>query len=401
VNEVLDPSVVRLLEANAAVAKAPSYNPPNLWAYLTRSADQPPLPRPVYRHLDGVASAACLGLWLLLIAAAGWGVGGLWGGGWPAWLAVALPLVAGLADWREGHLNHQVALAPTGLRAERRLAWMDAYLAVRLGAIAAVVGGLAVVVTKIGPWLVLGSSDWRPIAALFGIDVLLLYFAGALAWSGAPMKEAGLASIVPLQGRRTPREVLAVLTRWADGDASEKGCALLTPPIARSLWRDILGFIPAYSVLLFVGTWLAWTMVESSGLPSPGTGVLWDLLSRHPHVWKIAALLTVGCALADWVEDAFHLGYLKSFPNPPRMASVRTALVATWVKFVLFFLGILATALAAAFLAGSELWQVLRLQKGGLSLLAAVATVVLFAFGVLDLLGRRRSERLDTTEPAR
>jgi hypothetical protein len=71
------------------------------------------------------------------------------------------------------------------------------------------------------------------------------------------------------------------------------------------------------------------------------------------------------------------------------------------VKFVLFFLGILATALATAFLAGSELWQVLRLQKGGLSLLAAVATVGLFAFGVLDLLGRRRSERLDTTEPAR
>jgi uncharacterized protein (DUF2235 family) len=141
VNEQLDASVETLRKQNNSRPGATPYLPPNLWEYLKRHEPGFSEPMPKHRYVGGGVSIGLLALWLALIGVAGWVIGAYVGV--QEWvLAVLLPALALFADWRESVLNHAVTLEPTGRRARRRLAWMNAYLVVRIAAISAILGGL-------------------------------------------------------------------------------------------------------------------------------------------------------------------------------------------------------------------------------------------------------------------
>src|SRR6185295_1034726 len=92
------------------------------------------------------------------------------------------------------------------------------------------------------------------------LDALLLTLGGSFAWAGAPMRAAGLGSIVPLQRARTSEQVAQCLRAWARGSSNADARELLMP-VVRSLWRDMLSLIPTYSLLFLCGSWIALSLV--------------------------------------------------------------------------------------------------------------------------------------------
>jgi uncharacterized protein (DUF2235 family) len=385
VNESVDPSAWKLLVADQSSAKP--YNPPNLWAYRQK----PNLPDkkiaaeltyapPRHHYLQGIGSYVWLIVWLGLLAMTGCALDRCLHVPWHI-LAIALPLLALFADWRESVLNHAVALEPDGDEAERKLAAMDLYLFWRLIFICAVVAGFVLVVIKISPWLIsIGPERW-PLLWLLALDVLVIQFGISAAWAAAPMADAGFGSVVQLQAAKTPDEVRTLLGHWTGEDFGEKGRQLLAP-VVRTLWRDILGFIPSYTVLLFLGTWMALSVFFTS----PGEGRLCVVLSTQRWTWGIAAGLAILCAIADWIEDRCHLSYIKRLANPPKGATVACARAATLAKYVLFFLGFVATGAAVAWLFSKEIPFIFSChpQAGLIPVAVLLFTAVLFYSRIRD-----------------
>jgi hypothetical protein len=288
-------------------------------------------------------------------------------------------LVAFLVDWRESVLNFQDALDPDGLPSERRKGWLDFYLALRLGALGLWAAG---VLYTLFCWL---RIDWPlsdAVCWLLVIDALLLWFMGGKAWAAGPMTDAGLGSIVALQRAPSPAAVKALLENWAKG----QGPAMLAP-VARTIWRDILGFIPAYSVTFFFGIWVLCS--------------LWLAKYSHPYLmhgllaWHRCAVFTAlgvaaVCAIADWVEDAIHLSHLRTFPNAPGGTAVLAGRVATGVKFLCFILGLWSTFAGALWLVKHVVWDLFQLHSGGIALLVAVATGFIVYGITLDFVSRTK-----------
>ncbi|HZF11330.1 MAG TPA: DUF2235 domain-containing protein [Thermoanaerobaculia bacterium] len=391
-NETLDRSVEELAQLD------PSYRPPNLWRYLKdHSPQHRDLPPPPHRYgEEGWRWWACLAGWLALIALAAWKLGGVLDNRYAPpfgtvswrWLAVAVPLLALLVDWRESVLNHKTTLYPDGMQAEKRLAWMDWYLGIRLAAITAAAAGLVLLVFQVGwTWLRRDLPLSQPLLWLFAITGLWIYFQAAMAWNGGPFKDAGLGSIVDLQLKRTPKAVQECLLGWAGDDATDAGRQTLMP-VVRSLWRDLLGFIPAYTVLLFVGTWLALSLSQN-GLPT------WDavgLLSHERSAWLPALLGALLCALADVVEDAGELHYVRRFPELPPPLLVAFTFAATCLKFVLFSVGLLFTGAATLVLAFMQLRGVADQQAGTIGGLGAACALLVASGAVKGLLSRPSGE---------
>ncbi len=286
-NETLDPSVREFAAAD------PTYAPPNLWRY--RSDHEPGFsaPPPAHHYVEpGGIWWLCLALWLALIALAGWQLGGwlesrlVWVAGIGAWrwLAIVAPLFALLADWRESSLNHKTTLEPEGMEAEKRLAWMDVYLTVRLGAIAAATAGLGILAFKLGwTWLrrdlSLPGPLWGSLVWLLVSVFLWVWFQTTLAWSEGPMTDAGLGSIVQLQRERTPSGVQRRLTRWAGSSGNGERRQVLMP-VVRALWRDMLAFIPVYTVFLFLGSWVALSLAKLYFWEALRSRASWDSSRR-------------------------------------------------------------------------------------------------------------------------
>jgi uncharacterized protein (DUF2235 family) len=160
VNEQLDASVEALRKENERAGATP-YLPPNLWEYLRRTQQGFSEARPEHRYVSGGVSVSLLVLWLAGIGLTGWEIGAHVGArGWV--LAILLPALALLADWREGVLNHAVALEPTSPSPKRRQTWMYACLVIRLGAIAAFVYGLGIALFQAMRWLIrlLQAIQW-------------------------------------------------------------------------------------------------------------------------------------------------------------------------------------------------------------------------------------------------
>jgi hypothetical protein len=354
VNEFVDPSAWQLLVEDQKSAKP--YNPPNLWAY--RQKPNPPdletaaplkYPPPRHRYLQGIGSYVWLIVWLGLIAMTGCALDRLLHVPWHI-LAVALPLLALLFDWRESVLNHAVALEPVGDKVERRLAFMYLYLFWRLVFICLVLAGIVLFVVMISPWLIkIGPKPW--LLWLLALDVLMIQCGISAAWAAAPMAGAGFGSVVQLQQAKTSDDVRKLLGGWTGGDFGEKGRQILAP-VARTLWRDKLGFIPSYTVLLFLGTWMALSLF----LTSPEEGRLCAVFSTHCWTLGVAAILAILCAIADWIEDQLHLSYIKRLAaDSPKGGTVACARAATLAKYVLFFLGFVATCAAVAWLFYQEI----------------------------------------------
>ena len=301
-NETLDPSVLEFAKADS------TYMPPNLWRYHKDADEGFPAPPPVHRYSDpGWRWWAFLLGWLALIALAGWKAGELldrWlqtSGAVSRWLALAAPLIALLVDWRESVLNHKIVLEPDGLEAEKRRAWKDVYMSIRLGALTAAVAGLLILAFHAGWTWLRPEPPSRLLLCLLVLDLLWIYFQASRAWAAGPMTDAGLGSIVPLQLARSPETVQERLAKWADHRVTEEGRGMLAP-VVRSLWRDMLAFIPAYTVTLFLGSWLAlslgWRLL--AGLPLNDSLAL---LSPGPYLWGPALAGALLCALADYLED--------------------------------------------------------------------------------------------------
>lgn len=294
------------------------------------------LEEPPHIYLDGKAARGWLARWLFAI---GWGGGliaGLLGGGRWYWLAVVLPLVAFLADWAESYFTHRLALAPDAQDAERSDAVLDVLLNIRLAAIGVfLIGAVFFLVTFLR--LVLYPMPLSEAAWLLALGAMIIHYRASKTWAAKPMLEANFGSIRKLQKARTPKDVSDLLDEWAKPGPDEPSARRLLP-VRRTIWRDIVGFIPAYSIAFGAGVWLTLSLVQRWCHPEPSVPFL-ALLSRNSWCW-VPALVIVGFgALFDIVEDAIHLRYLREYgrepSEKPSKGLVRFATGATWMK-VLF-----------------------------------------------------------------
>jgi uncharacterized protein (DUF2235 family) len=129
------------------------------------------------------------------------------------------------------------------------------------------------------------------------LQLSLIYFVNALSWAGRPMTRAHLGSIVRLQLRVSPRKVKECLDRWCvmlSGRHPHRPDECRMRAIVReTLYRDIIGFIPIYSLVFTFGLWFgAWQLG-------------WQWLQG---IWLIVPLVA---ASADYIEDVCHLRFLK------------------------------------------------------------------------------------------
>jgi uncharacterized protein (DUF2235 family) len=129
------------------------------------------------------------------------------------------------------------------------------------------------------------------------LQLSLIYFANAFSWAGRPMTRAHLGSIVRLQLRTSPGKVKECLDRWCVMLSGRHPHTLDTcrmrAIVRETLYRDIIGFIPIYSLVFTFGLWFgAWQL-----------GWAW----LH-SLWLVVPLIA---ASADYVEDVCHLRFLK------------------------------------------------------------------------------------------
>ena len=73
--------------------------------------------------------------------------------------------------------------------------------------------------------------------------------------------------------------------------------------VSEALWRDIIGFIPVYSLVLGFGLWFAAKPLEWMWLRTP-----LHLGSFAIPLWLLIPITT---AVADYIEDYLHLHFLR------------------------------------------------------------------------------------------
>ena len=348
VHEELDESVFAYyLPANATV-------PPNLLEYAGRVVESTErvgkkgkLNNPTYlTRMLAIAQKQCDDRWpgrtiagtaLQIAALLGWSLLAAWG------VVVAndlfltspqVPLVVVhlafilicLADIAE--LTVGFSLARRGGGECRRAAvdvlyWLRSvgFVLFTFGAVASIAHGIIALYNGISPWLelrpihVASASDQANAVARCAGKLLLLQagivaFLKAAYWCGETMRTANLGSIVPLQLRARPSAVTELLRKWWNSLLCGPN-PLVAPnfnPVRAALWRDILGFIPLYTLVFGFGSWLAVTELTPSTLP-------WLMLPPWLFDWlkKYWWLFPSLAALADYLEDFCHLKYLGLF----------------------------------------------------------------------------------------
>jgi uncharacterized protein (DUF2235 family) len=156
------------------------------------------------------------------------------------------------------------------------------------------------------------------------LQLALIYFANAFSWAGRPMARAYLGSIVRLQLSISPQRVQACLDRWCtmlSGRRPHKSSSCrMRAVVQETLYRDMIGFIPLYSIVFAFGLWfgarqLGWAWLENLWLAIPLTA-----------------------AIADYAEDFCHLRCLRRHQHDQRQTLILTWFGAamTWVKLAAF-----------------------------------------------------------------
>jgi uncharacterized protein (DUF2235 family) len=182
-----------------------------------------------------------------------------------------------------------------------------------------------------GPALQVDSALSSPTAdgerfagQLLLLQLALIYFVNALSWAGRPMTRAHLGSIIRLQVRTSPGQIKDCLDRWCSmlsGRRPHKSAGCRMRAIVReTLYRDIIGFIPVYSLVFTFGLWfgafqLRWMWLQSIWLAVPLTA-----------------------ATADYIEDICHLRFLRLHERDEHPSLFMTWLCAamTSIKLVAF-----------------------------------------------------------------
>jgi hypothetical protein len=155
-------------------------------------------------------------------------------------------------------------------------------------------------------------------------------------------------------------------------------------PVIRALWRDTLGFVPSYTLLLFVGSWLALSLYDHK-LNLGGS--FFEFLSSG--FWMPVLLGALLCALADEIENWGERRYVRAFPEPPSPGLVYLTVAATYTKYLLFFVGLLLTVAATLTLAVLLMGQVIHGKAGTLTFVAVLGVLLLVFTAVKDLFFRK------------
>ena len=173
----------------------------------------------------------------------------------------------------------------------------------------------------------------------------------AFSWAGRPMTAAYLGSIVRLQLRASPQRVKECLDSWCSmlggrqiTQARAAACALI---VRETLYRDIIGFIPVYSLVFTFGLWfgawqLGWTWLQALWLTVP--------------LIAAAADYAKTCAIA--ISQAARANESPSL----RLTWLGTAM--TWIKLLAFIAEVaLMLAIVMSRPAGSQLARTIRVAR--------------------------------------
>jgi len=201
-------------------------------------------------------------------------------------------------------------LYPDGMQAERRLAWMDWYLGIRLAAITAAAAGLVLLVFQVaGPGSGATCRSPNPLLWLFAITGLWDLLPGAMAWNGGPFKDAGLGSDRRLQLKRTPRRSRSV-PRWAGDDATDAGRQTLMP-VVPPCGATCSDSSPPHGTPLR-RTWLALSLYQN-GLPT------WDSSGSLARAIRPGSRLCWSAPLCPRRRrrGRGELHYVRRFPELP------------------------------------------------------------------------------------
>ncbi len=313
------------------------YRPLNLYSYFERSLHDVSGPetetklselrllKPKYSWLGGnIRQRVAVVLWATLAAiglvAIEEVVSPQNSGHLPLWLLVGIVLsLLGfiLVDWFEDRMNFSIALGTTG---PLRRALRDSIFWTR--ALGVVLFGFGLVFTLIYLWA-LGWKVFGPVsvtttppparASFAGLLLLLeigtAYFFVSLSWVSEAMSHAHLGSEVLLQKCWSPNAVKQRLETWRkmlachwgkeDEDAVNGPAArAMREIVSEGLWRDMIGLIPIYSIVLGFGLWYAAEQLQ------------WGWLNMAFAGASLWFLLPLTAAIADYVEDVCHLRYL-------------------------------------------------------------------------------------------
>jgi uncharacterized protein (DUF2235 family) len=203
------------------------------------------------------------------------------------------------------------------------------------------------------------------------LQLFAIYFWRSFIWVGEPQRRANLGTIVSLQLCPTPAKVVACVDRWRArlSYTAVPDISPMAPPavtlrriLREVLWRDIIGFIPVYTMFLLVGLKFA-TMVSYANWAALMTWIPWAsslapwVHSRTAPLADIWWVLPALAAVTDYIEDFCHLRYLKLFERDPGKNQPSTILTlfsftATLIKDLAFVAsGIICTL---AILAGTS-----------------------------------------------
>jgi len=187
-------------------------------------------------------------------------------------------------------------------------------------------------------------------ATLAGLLLLLelgaIYLLKAFSWCSEPMSKANLGSIVRLQLCSTPAKVRACLDGWCqsltglqrnkEAEHPSPECAMCNI-VGEELWRDVIGLIPVYIVVLGMGLWFASSLEDWKWLS--------NLLNFKLGSISLWLLLPLAAAAADVIEDACHFQYLKLHARDRSPGHLLTIFSCTmsWVKGICFVAAIILT----------------------------------------------------------
>lgn len=363
-NEELDPSVLQLIGLNSAAAGADNYNPPNLYEYRKRQGH--PVKEPPHKYCETWAAKGWLLFWLAGIFFSGKLISVLVGGWKWHWLDVAFPfLLAGIAwgvDRSESYLTHKRALSTRDAAAESIDGWLDLLLNLRLIAVGAFVTGAAYFIWRYVPFfgVPLVETVW-----LLAFCALMMQFNASKMWAARPMREAGFGSIVQLQNAKKPSVVVALREAWMRLCLRPSDAAKLNEPhhrrdphrllpVYRTIWRDRVGFIPAYAITFCAGLWVTFSLLRCWPFRSCQEETFLGLLSECSSCWKPAVLIVVAGVVADYLEDLIHVGYLKKYDKRPASALVLLGWILSKVKLLACGLGMAGLAIAVLLLASLQ-----------------------------------------------
>jgi hypothetical protein len=223
------------------------------------------------------------------------------------------------------------------------------------------------------------SKEVRLQGLLLFLQIALLFLAKGFLWVGEPMRRVRLGSITGLQKALTPKQVVKILTEWRDrlickweGDKAEENAAeRMQASVREALHRDMIGFIPLYTIVFSLGLWMVGFVFE------------WDWLETNVAGCPVWVWIIVITALADYVEDWFHFRFLNHFAADKPISSVEVAVSFCFVAIKV--VGVLASCLATVVVCLSLSWQVVTAHST-LDWRGKIAGTVAIGFAVLALI---------------